>query len=120
MRRGSAKDQLEHLHRKQGGLCRVCGEAADLAVATGPEAPCRFRVRSSYGAKGRVRPKVMAHRKCAQKRSDEIQNSIDPEIRRERSGAFPLNARELSDVLYRLGRGERQDHDSPEVNPHRK
>ena len=108
MRRAAdPRDQLRYLHGRQGGLCHVCRQPADLAVTDGPEAPCRFRVRSSFGAKGRVRPKVMAHRRCAQERSNAIQNSISIEARRERCGAFPLDARQLSDVLYHFGRGER-------------
>lgn len=106
-RRGDARQQLEYLHLRHGGVCHVCRQPADLGVKDGPDAPCRFRVRSGFGehAKGRVRPKVMAHRRCAQERSDQIQNSISVDERRDRAGSHPLSARELSDVLYHFGHG---------------
>lgn len=107
-RRDGAKGQLAHLHRKHGGLCHICGQPVDLA-ATGPEAANRFRVGSSFGRKGRVRPRVLVHRKCSDQRSNEIQNSIAVDARRDASGAFPLTAGQLADVLYHFGHGEKTD-----------
>lgn len=84
--------QLNHLFRLQGGKCFICGDPANLDGGGGNGRPetnmsaVRFRLGSSFGLKGRVRRRVMAHRKCAQARSDEIQQSVPLEELWRRSG----------------------------------
>jgi hypothetical protein len=77
--RGPRKEQLEFLFRKQQGKCHICGEPAVLDFQGGHAgrhlSAVRFRIGSSFGEKGRCRPRVMAHRSCAQSRSDQIQAS---------------------------------------------
>ena len=75
--REQRKGQLAYLFRKQHGKCHICGEPAVLdyngGKASSEMSAVRFRLGSSFGKKGRVRPRVMAHQKCAQERSDQIQ-----------------------------------------------
>lgn len=91
-RREDRNRQLNYLFRHQGGKCFICGEPANLDGGGGSGRPeenlsaVRFRLGSSFGAKGRVRPRVMAHRKCAQERSGEIQQSVPIEELWHRSG----------------------------------
>lgn len=54
-----------------------------------PHAAVRFRLGSSFGTPGRVRPRVMAHRKCVQERSDQIQASQPVEDMWIRSRRLP-------------------------------
>lgn len=79
MRRGKRQGQLSYLFHQQNGLCHICSQPAVLdgngGKAGSTQSAVRFRTGSSFGEKGRVRPRVMAHRGCAQKRSDEIQAS---------------------------------------------
>lgn len=81
--------QLAFLFRAQEGKCHVCGEVAILDGAHKPLSAVRFRTGSSYGAPGRRRPRVMAHRKCAQERSDQITQSQDVDDLRHRAGRHP-------------------------------
>lgn len=73
------REHLAFLFKQQHGKCRICGKDAILdgngGDAESDLSAVRFRLGSSFGAKGRVRPRVMAHRKCAQERSDQIQAS---------------------------------------------
>jgi hypothetical protein len=93
MGRDGRQEQLAYLFAKQDGLCHICGEPAVLDYEGGkaghPLSAVRFRLGSSYGTPGRRRRRVMAHRKCAQERSDAIQDSIPVEERRARSLAWP-------------------------------
>lgn len=86
--------QLLYLFTRQHGNCGICGKPAVLdgaGGATGSElSAVRFRTGSSYGKPGRTRPRVMAHRGCADKRSAEITESIDIDERRYRARAFPV------------------------------
>lgn len=86
--------QLLYLFNRQHGNCGICGKQAVLdgnGGATGSElSAVRFRTGSSYGKPGRTRPRVMAHRGCADKRSAEITESIDIDERRYRARAFPV------------------------------
>lgn len=91
--RDTRPNQLRYLFRKQGGKCHICGEPAVLdgnggKVADGLSA-VRFRLGSSYGKPGRIRKRVMAHRKCAQERSDQITASVPVEELWARSKSFP-------------------------------
>lgn len=92
-RDSNRQGQLRHLFKKQGGRCYICGEPAVLDFEGGkagrPMSAVRFRIGSSFGAKGRVRPRVMAHRKCAQERSDQILASQPVEDLWRRSGREP-------------------------------
>jgi hypothetical protein len=76
--------QLLRLIDFQQGKCAVCGRPASIDDQTNP--PVRFRIGSSYGAPGRVRPRVMAHHKCALERSSEITASQPLDELRRRSG----------------------------------
>lgn len=93
MNREHRQNQIEAMFRRQGGKCHVCGEPAVLDGAGGKtnsqESAVRFRLGSSFGAKGRVRPRVMAHRKCADQRSREIELSLPVEEAWLRSGREP-------------------------------
>jgi hypothetical protein len=83
------REQLAYLFRKQNGKCHICGQDAVLDGNGGKvigDSAVRFRLGSSFGAKGRRRPRVMVHRKCAQTRSDEIQASQPIEDLWVRSG----------------------------------
>lgn len=85
--------QLAYLFRKQGGKCHICGEPAVLDYEGGkagrPMSAVRFRLGSSFGSPGRVRKRVMAHRGCAQERSDQIQASQLIDETRARAQRFP-------------------------------
>lgn len=85
---------LLRLFQRQNGLCAICGKPAVLdgkgGAAGSEQSAVRFRTGSSFGAPGRRRPRVMAHRGCAQKRSGEIQDSIDIDELRHRARAFPV------------------------------
>lgn len=85
-REGSAQEQLSYLFAKQKGRCHICGEQVEYG-GSGPRSAVRFRLGSNFGQKGRVRPRVMTHRECAQKRSDEIQKSVPIEELWFRSGS---------------------------------
>lgn len=92
----SQKDRRGHLaamFARQGGKCHICGEPAILDYEGGKASrhlsAVRFRIKSGFGEKGRPRPRVMAHLKCAQERSDQIQDSIPVEERWTRSQRFP-------------------------------
>jgi hypothetical protein len=91
--RTDRREQLAYLFNKQNGKCHICGEDAILDYQGGeaghPKSAVRFRIGSKFGAPGRVRCRVMAHRKCAQERSDQIQESIPVEERWLRSGRQP-------------------------------
>lgn len=84
------RPQLAYLFQKQGGRCFICGEQAVLDFngdkAGHPLSAVRFRRGSKYGKPGRFRPRVMAHRKCADQRSREIELSISIEERHARAG----------------------------------
>jgi hypothetical protein len=97
--------QLAHLFRQQDGKCHVCGETARLDGANDGLSAVRFRTGSSFGTPGRVRPRVMAHRKCAQERSDQIQMSQDVDDLRHRSGRHPTEfyTATSTDVLQNRG-----------------
>lgn len=90
---------LLKLFRRQDGKCAICGEPAVLdgngGKASAELSACRFRTGSSYGAKGRRRPRVMAHRKCAQERSDQITISQPIDETRSRAGRFPSETYEI-------------------------
>lgn len=87
------RKQLAYLFRKQNGKCHICGCDAILDYNGGrvnsERSAVRFRLGSSFGRPGRVRPRVMACRKCAQERSDQIQMSQPIEETRERSRRHP-------------------------------
>lgn len=90
---GERQKKLVRLYAKQRGKCHICGAKAILD-GKGGQAGCKesavtFRLGSSFGKKGRQRFRVMVHRKCAQARSDEIQDSIPVEERWLRSGRAP-------------------------------
>lgn len=91
--RGDRRSQLQHLHAKQLGKCFICKCDTVLEPTNGgklkPNAAVRFRLGSSFGSPGRVRPRVMTCRKCAQERSDEIQQSQPLEDLWLRSGREP-------------------------------
>lgn len=84
---------LQNLFDHQKGCCFICGKPAVLDFESGkagqPESAVRFRLGSSYGKKGRVRKRVMAHRKCAQERSDQITTSLPIEEQWHRSHRHP-------------------------------
>lgn len=86
--------QLLYLFQRQKGRCAICNKPAILdgnGGATGSkESAVRFRTGSSYGKPGRTRPRVMAHRGCADARSAEITDSIDVDELRYRARAFPV------------------------------
>jgi hypothetical protein len=86
-------DHLQRLFDRQNGRCFICGELAVLDFNGGRVgkrgSAVRFRLGSSYGAKGRVRKRVMAHRGCADDRSRQITMSIAPEEAHYRSGRYP-------------------------------
>lgn len=89
----SRRDHLCFLFKRQNGKCHICGCDAvldgDGGKANSQRSAVRFRLGSSFGAKGRVRPRVMACRKCAQERSDQIQESQPIEYRWLKSGRAP-------------------------------
>lgn len=99
MRREERRSQLAHLFEKQQGKCFICGQPAVLDYQGGKrgrgESAVRFRIGSKFGKPGRVRPKVMAHRRCAQDRSDQIQMSQPIEETRARSGRWPTESYEI-------------------------
>lgn len=83
--------QLERLYNKQGGRCHICNcetvlEGRPCGGKLNPRMAVRFRLGSSFGAKGRVRRRVMTCQKCAQERSDQIQDSQPIEELWRRSG----------------------------------
>lgn len=81
---------LRHLFFEQEGKCKICGTAAYLELPKNNSlAAVRFRTGSSYGAPGRTRLRVMAHRKCAQERSDRITASQDVDDLRHRAQRWP-------------------------------
>lgn len=90
---GERQRRLIRLYADQRGKCHICGLKAILDGQGGkaghPDSAVCFREKSGFGEKGRVRHRVMAHRKCAQARSDEIQESIPIEERWLRSGRSP-------------------------------
>lgn len=91
--RQQRRDQLACLFNRQGGKCAICGEPAVLDGNGGsagyPDSAVRFRTRSKFGKPGRVRPRVMAHRKCAQARSAEIEVSLGLDELHARSQRHP-------------------------------
>lgn len=105
MDRQDRRRQLTHLFNKQDGRCHVCGEPATLDGLGGqtnrPDSAVRFRTGSSFGAKGRSRPRVMAHRKCADQRAKEIELSVPIEELWMRSGSEPT-------TFYEAKKGENQ------------
>ncbi len=105
-RASSKQEQLAHLYRKQGGKCHICGCEAILdyngGKANSGRSAVRFRIGSSFGKPGRVRRRVMACRKCAQERSDQIQASQSIEELRARSGR-------QQEEFYTLASAERTD-----------
>lgn len=102
MGRGGRQDQLMYLFRKQSGLCFICHLPAILDGCGGDSrserSAVRFRLGSSFGAKGRVRYRVMTCRKCAQERSDQIQMSQPIDDTRRRSGRFPTEFYSIVDA----------------------
>lgn len=87
----TAEQRFRHLTRLfnfQGGKCAICQQPARLDGKNDPMSAVRFRIGSSYGAPGRVRPRVMVHRKCAQERSDQITMSQPIEELRRRAGRW--------------------------------
>ena len=85
-------DQLRFLFSRQNGKCFICGEKANLDFSGGTAdralSAVRFRLGSRYGTPGRVRRRVMAHRKCADQRSRQIEMSQTVEELQWRSGRF--------------------------------
>lgn len=96
--RQQRQEQLGHLFRRQDGKCHICGEPAILDGRNKGLSAVRFRTGSSYGAPGRVRPRVMAHRKCAQERSDQITQSQPIDETRLRSGRHPTEFYEAANT----------------------
>lgn len=90
-RYGETQKKLARLWQSQKGRCGVCGEKAPLDWNGGksPDSAVRFRKGSGYGRKGRTRYAVMAHRRCADARSREIEENVPIEERWVRSGREP-------------------------------
>lgn len=86
--REGRQKQLRYLFERQKGKCHVCGELAVLG-SEGDDAAVRFRTGSRFGKPERIRPRVMAHKRCAQERSDQIQASQPVEESRARSRRYP-------------------------------
>jgi hypothetical protein len=90
--------QLAHLFHEQKSKCHVCGKPAVLDHAGHPMSAVRFRTGSSYGEPGRRRPRVMAHKKCAQERSDQITQSQLIDDLRHRAGRHQTEFYEIPDA----------------------
>ncbi len=90
---GERQRRLIRLYANQKGKCQICGLKAILdgngGKAGHPDSAVCFRKKSGFGKKGAVRHRVMVHRKCAQARSAEIEDSIPVEERWLRSGRSP-------------------------------
>lgn len=87
------QEQLASLYTRQEGKCLFCNCVVVLdgngGKSSSDRSAVRFRLGSSFGAKGRVRRRVMTCRKCSQERSDEIVASQPVEELWMRSRRFP-------------------------------
>lgn len=107
--RQQRKAQLAHIFHAQKSKCHICGEPALLDHAAHPMSAVRFRTGSSYGEPGRRRPRVMAHKKCAQERSDQITQSQLIEDLRYRSGRQQTEFYGIPDAATSLSPQESRD-----------
>ena len=106
IRRPDKRSQLTYLFHKQHGKCAICNEPAvldyDGGKAGNPLSAVRFRVGSSFGNPGRTRPRVMAHRKCSQERSAQIEASVPIEELQWRARRHTVEVFSISGPLAHL------------------
>lgn len=104
------RNHLARLFQQQDGKCHICGQMAVLDYEGGkagrPMSAVRFRLGSAFGAPGRVRKRVMVHRKCSQDRSAQIVESQPIEEIRMRSGRIQTEFYSLTSKDHFAGRRE--------------